>query len=127
MALTLVPSTLGYAFGFSATPETGCNVEKFEMTVKPEIDEYLPGPDGQAICNAVGDPMGDLTISGEKHATSGIFAAVFTTAFVPQNAALLVLYGRSAGGWYLKEGMISFDRGTWNKGEAKFSSRFNIA
>lgn len=125
MSLTLVPSNLGLQFSFVATGETGINVESLKVDVKPEIDEYLNGIDGQAVCNAVGDPMGDLAISGEFKSATGVLAAVFVTAFVPTNST--TYFGRSAGGWYLKEGSIDIGRNSWKKVDTKFSSRFNIA
>lgn len=125
MSLTLVPSNLGFQYGFAGTGETGINVESFKLTVKPEIDEYLAGIDGQAVCNAVGDPMGDLDIEGEFKSSTGVVAAVFTTAFSPSNST--TYFGRSQGGWYLKEGGLELGRSAWKKVSTKFSSRFNIA
>ncbi len=123
MSVTLVPSSLGFGWG-TPTTETGINVDKFTLTVKPEIDEFLPGPDGEAICMAIGDPMGDLDISGEIKGNSGVMAATFTTAFVPSNN--VNAFGRTQGGFYLKEGERDYSRGTWNKANTKFSSRWNI-
>jgi len=125
MSLTLVPSNLGLQYSFVATGEVGINAESFKLSVKPEVDAYLEGIDGQAICNAVGDPMGDLEISGEFKSSTGVVAATFITAFTPGNSA--TYFGRSAGGLYLKEGSVEIGRSSWKKVQTKFSSRFGIA
>ena len=125
MALTLVPSNLGLQRGFNGSVELGINTESFKLTVTPEIDDYLPGPDGQAICNAIGDPQADLDISGEYKSNAGPVAAVFTTAFVPVNA--VTAFGRSQGGFYLKSGELTIDRSGWKKVDTKFQSKFGIA
>jgi len=125
MSLTLIPSNLGLQYGFAGTTETGINIESFKLSVKPEVDVYLEGQDGQAICNAVGDPMGDLDIEGEFKSSSGVVAATFTSAFTPSNSVTYL--GRSAGGFYLKDGSVELSRSGWKKISTKFSSRFNIA
>jgi hypothetical protein len=125
MSLTLVPNNLGLQFGFNGTGESGINVSTFRLEVTPEIDEYLPGIDGQAICNAVGDPQGDLTIEGEFKSSAGPVAAVFTTAFSPSNST--TYFGRSQGGLYLKSGSAELDRSGWKKITTNFKSRWNIA
>lgn len=124
MALTLVPSNLGLQRGFNGTVELGINVESFKLTVTPEIDDYLAGPDGQAICNAVGDPQGELEIEGEFRSSAGPVVASFVTAFSPVNSTNY--FGRSQGGLYLKSGGIEIDRSGFKKVPTKFSSRFNI-
>lgn len=125
MALTLIPSNLGLQRGFNGNAELGINAESFKLTVTPEIDDYLPGIDGQAICNAIGDPMGELEIDGEYRSSAGVIAASFIAAFVPVNST--TYWGRSAGGFYLKSGELSIGRSEWKKVATKFSSRFNIA
>lgn len=125
MALTLVPSNLGLSRGFSGTGELGINADTFKLTVTPEIDDYLPGIDGQAICNAIGDPMGELEMTGEYRSSAGMIAANFVAAFVPANSTNF--WGRTAGGFYLKSGDIEIGRSEWKKATCKFSSRYNIA
>ncbi len=124
MSLTLIPSNLGLQRGFAGTVETGINIESYKLTVTPEIDDYLEGPDGQAICNAVGDPKGDLDISGEYRSVAGIIAASFIAAFVPTNNTSF--WGRTQGGFYLKSGDYEIGRSAWRKVSCKFASRFNI-
>lgn len=125
MSLTLIPSNLGLQRGFNGTVELGMNTESFKLTVTPEIDDYLAGPDGQAICNAVGDPQGSLEIDGEYRSNAGPVAATFVTAFSPVNAT--TAWGRSAGGMYLKSGELTIGRSDFKKVATKFESRFNIA
>lgn len=125
MSLTLVPSNLGLSRGFSGTVELGLNCETFKGTITPEIDDYLPGPDGQALCNAIGDPQGELEIVGEFRSSAGPVAAVFTTAFVPVNST--TYFGRTQGGWYLKSGEFEIGRSEWKKISTKFMSKFGIA
>lgn len=123
MAVSLV-NLSGFVWGISSA-ETGVNCESFNLTVKPEINEWVPGIDGQARGKVVGDPEGDLTIEGEYSGSTGVLAAVFTTAFVPVNSA--TYFGRSAGGFYLEEGTITNSRSALRKVSAKFASRFNVA
>ena len=125
MALTLVPNSLNLQFGFQSTGETGIIIDSFKVSVKPEVDEYLAGIDGLAVCNAVGSPMGDLDIEGEYAGSSGVNAATMVAAFTPSNST--TYFGRSSGGWYLKEGSIEINRSGWKKSSTKFSSRFGIA
>lgn len=125
MALTLVPSNLGFQRGFAGNTESGINIETFKVTVTPEIDDYLPGPDGQAICNAVGDPQGELEMTGEYQSSAGAISAGFTIALVPANNTSY--WGRSQGGWYLKSGDLEINRSGWKKVSTKFQSKFNIA
>lgn len=125
MSLTLVPSNLGLQRGFAGTVELGINSDTFRATITPEIDDYLPGPDGQSICNAVGDPQGELEINGEYTSNAGMIAASFVTAFTPQNSTNY--WGRSQGGWYLKSGELSIGRSEWKRANCRFMSKFNIA
>lgn len=122
-ALTLVNLT-GFQRGIESD-ETGINVSRFSVEVEPEINEWLPGKDGQARGKAVGDPMGKLTIEGEVSGANGVMAAVFTTAFVPTND--VTYFGRSAGGFYLDRGTVDQERDGWRKVSTEFSSRFNVA
>jgi len=125
MSLTLMPSNLGLQYSFVATGEGGMNTETFKLAIKPEIDVYLEGIDGQAICNAIGDPMADLEIVGEYKAATGVVASTFISAFTPNNS--VTYFGRTQGGFYLKEGAIELGRSSWKKVSTKFSSRFGIA
>ncbi len=125
MALTLIPSNLGLQRGFNGTVELGINGDTFRTTVTPEIDDYLPGPDGQALCNAVGDPQGELEITGEYRSNAGPVAATFVTAFSPVNST--TYFGRTQGGWYLKSGEVSIGRSEWKRVSTRFMSKFGIA
>lgn len=122
MSLTLV-NLSGYQRGIELD-ETGINVSKFSLEVEPEINDWLPGIDGQATGKAVGDPMGKLTIEGEINAPTGVMAAVATTAFEPEND--VTYFGRSAGGFYLDKATVDQERDGWKKVNAEFSSRFNV-
>ncbi len=125
MALTLVPSNLGLQRGFNGTVELGINSQSFRLTVTPEIDDYLNGPDGQALCNAIGDPQGDLEITGEYRSNAGAIAASFITAFSPVNSTNY--WGRSQGGFYLKSGELEISATGWKSVTTRFMSKFNIA
>jgi hypothetical protein len=127
MSVTLIPSSLGFVWGLPSA-ETGMNVDKFTLTVEPEIDEYLAGPDGEAICNAVGDPKGELAITGEIKAYTGIVASTFIAAqtFANDLTTSYKNFGRTQGGFYLKKGEKDLSRGTWNKVDLNFASRWNI-
>lgn len=123
MAVTLV-NLSGFVWGI-ASDETGINCETFTLQVQPEINEWVPGINGQARGKVVGDPMGELTIEGEYAGSTGVLAAVFTTAFVPTNS--VTFFGRSAGGFYLDEGTVTQSRSALRKVSTKFSSRFAVA
>lgn len=123
MAVTLV-SLSGFSWGVTSA-ETGINCETFAVEVEPEINEWVPGIDGQARGKVVGDPMGKLTISGEYSGSTGVLAAVFATAFVPTNS--VTYFGRSAGGFYLDRGTVTQNRGSLKKVDTEFSSRFAVA
>lgn len=125
MSLTLIPSNLGLQRGFNGTAETGINADTFRVTVTPEIDDYLPGIDGQAICNAVGDPQGELEITGEFRSSAGVVAASFIAAFSPNNST--TYFGRTQGGWYLKSGEAEIGRSAWKRIQTRFMSKWNIA
>jgi hypothetical protein len=112
-------------FTWGVTAETGINCESFKVSVKPEINEWVPGVDGQATGKVVGDPEGTLTISGEVKGSTGIMAAVVGTPVVPANST--TYFGRSAGGWYLDEGSVENMRSGLQKMDATFSSKFNVA
>lgn len=105
--------------------ETGINVSKFTLEVEPEINDWLPGKDGQARGKAVGDPMGKLTIEGEISGATGVMAIVATTAFVPTNE--VTYFGRTTGGFYFDRGTIDQERDGWKKVTVELSSRFAVA
>ncbi len=125
MSLTLIPSNLGLQRGFNGVSESGINAESFRVTVTPQVDDYLEGIDGQPICNAVGDPQGELEITGEFRSSAGSVAASFITAFVPSNSTNY--FGRTQGGWYLKSGEAAIGRSEWKKITTRFMSKFGIA
>lgn len=122
MALTYV-NLSGYQRGV-ASDETAVNCSSFAVTVKPEINDWLPGITGQAKGKAVGDPEGELTMDFEIGGSTGIMAAVFTTAFVPVNTTTYA--GRSQGGFYMDEITVTQEREGWKKGSAKFTSKYNV-
>lgn len=125
MAVTLI-SLSGFSWSI-ATAETGCNVAKLDYEAQPEINEWVSGINGEAIGKVVGDPMGKLSLEGETSSTNtGVMAVIFTTAFIPANAALFALFGRSAGGWYADSGKLNIERGVLQKIALEFSSRFQV-
>lgn len=124
MALTLV-NLSGFQRGV-ASNEAGININRFSIEISPEINDWLPGKDGQARGKAVGDPMGKLTLEGEIFDVSvGIMAASFIAAFAPVNTT--AFFGRSAGGFYLDRGTVTQDRSGWRDANAELESRFGVA
>ena len=123
MSVALV-NLSGFVWGVPSA-ETGINCESFKVEVEPEVNEWVPGIDGQATGKVVGDPMGKLDITGEYKGSTGVLAAVFGTAFVPTNST--TYFGRSAGGWYLDRGSVENMRSGLKKVDTSFSSRFNVA
>lgn len=128
MAVQLVSFTNG-VWGIAAD-ELGINCAKLSVTYSPEINEWIPGINGQARGKVVGDPQGEMDIEGETldvTTASSLFVHNFYTAFVPVNAALLALFGRSAGGWYRDTATVDLERNGLKKVSAKYSSRFAVA
>lgn len=123
MALTLV-NLSGFQRGI-ASNEIGINCRTFTVEVEPEINDWLPGIDGQARGKAVGDPMGKLNIEGEISGATGVMAATFAVAFVPTNT--VNYFGRSAGGFYMDRATVSQERDGWKSLASEFSSKFNVA
>lgn len=123
MAVTLI-NLSGFAWSI-ASNETGINAAKIDLEIEPEINEWVPGIDGQARGKVVGDPMGKLTIEGETSSTnSGIMAATFVSAFVPVNS--MSFFGRTQGGFYPDRFNLARERGVLQKVTGEFSSRFNV-
>lgn len=114
----------GFSWGITSD-ELGINCAKLTLEVEPEINEWVPGIQGQARGKVVGDPMGKLAMEGEITDVSvGAMAAVVQTAFVPVNP--MNFFGRSAGGFYFDRGTVDRERGILRKMTADFSSRFNV-
>jgi hypothetical protein len=125
MAISLIGAASTATFGV-ASAELGVRIATFSLTVTPEIDVPFIGLDGQQDGAAIGDPMGDLEMSGETlDISTGALAGNFHTAFVPANTANY--FGRSAGGFYLKKGEITLDRGVFRKFSTSHKSHFNLA
>lgn len=128
MAVTII-GFAGSLWGIpTGSPELGCNVEDFSVEVKPEINEMIPGLDGQCRGLVIGDPEGDLKMSGETQditTASSVFVATFIAAFVPVNVT--AFWGRSAGGWYLQKGTIDRKRKALRKFHVELKSWFNLA
>ena len=111
-----------------ASNELGFRLSSFELTVSPEVDVPLLRIDGQVDGGAIGDPKGELKMSGEAldlTTASNVTLINAYTAFVPVNVANY--FGRSAGGFYLKSGSIKFDRGGWATIDTSHTSHFNLA
>lgn len=123
MSLTYI-NLSGFQRGIAAE-EVALNCSKFSLEVEPEINDWLPGIDGQARGKAVGDPQGRLSIEGEISGSTGAMAAAFTTPFVPANST--TYFGRSAGGFYLSRATVDQERDGWKKASLEFESRFNVA
>lgn len=111
-----------------ANDELGFRISSFSLTVTPEIDAPLLNIAGQVDGGAIGDPMGELKMSGEAldlTTSDNVTLVNFHTAFVPVNSTNY--FGRSAGGFYLKSGDIKFTRGAWADIETVHKSHFNLA
>ncbi len=127
MAIQLIGAASAAKWSILAA-ELGFNLSSFSLTVSPEIDVPLLRIDGQVNGGAIGDPMGELAMSGEALdlTTVGNVTLVNAyTAFVPVNVANY--FGRSAGGLYLKSGAVKFDRGGWATIDTSHKSHFNLA
>lgn len=123
MSLTIV-GTNGYTRGLSN--ETGINCKSFKLDVEPEINEKLPGVDGQAICKAIGNPMGKLSIEGEFNSTlAGLMTSSFVSAVTFSNST--TYFGRTQGGWYMDKASINLERDGWQSMSTEYSSNWNIA
>ncbi len=128
MAVTVTGFT-GAVWGIpTGSPELGFNCENFSVTVQPEIDEPIPGLDGQVRGFVSGDPMRDVKMSGDTQditTSSSIFVTNFVTAFVPVN--VVAYFGASAGGLYLKKGTVTRDRKKLRQVDVELKSYTNLA
>lgn len=127
MAIQLIGSASTAQYSIPSN-ELGCRISEFSITVTPEVDLPLMRIDNQVDGAAIGDPMGDLNMSGETLdlTTAGNVTLVnMYTAFVPVNTTNY--FGRSAGGWYLKSGGIKKSRGAWQTFDTNHKSHFNLA
>ena len=127
MAIQLIGAASTAKWSIAST-ELGFNLSSFSVTVTPEVDTPLLRIDGQVNGGAIGDPMGDLKMSGEALdlTTAGNVTLVNAyTAFVPVNSTNY--FGRSQGGWYLKSGEIKFSRGGWADIDTSHKSHYNLA
>lgn len=127
MAIQLIgaASTAKYAVPLA---ELGFSISSLKITVSPEVDTPLMRNDGHQDGAAIGDPQGELSMSGEaRDLTAGGNVTLVNayTAFAPVNATNY--FGRSQGGWYFKSGSINFDRGGWATIDTTHSSKFNLA
>lgn len=110
-AVTLI-NLSGYTWGI-ASDETAANVEELGIEVKPEFISPLPSINGCRMGAAVASMMKTVTMSGEKGGSTGIFAAVPTTAFVPVNST--AYFGAPTTGLYLTSGTITLNRAAFVK------------
>ncbi len=128
MAIQLIGAASAAKWSIPAN-ELGFRCSAFSITVTPEVDVPLLRIDGQVDGGAIGDPMGELKMSGEALdlTTSGNVTLVNAyTAFVPQNAAYAAYFGRSQGGLYLKSGEVKFSRGGWAEIDTTHKSHYNL-
>ena len=126
MAITYV-NLSGFKRGINSD-EAGINIAKFDIEVEPEINDWLPGKDGQARGKAVGDPQRKVSLEGEIFditAAGSVFVAGFATALVPTNS--VNYFGATAGGLYIDRGTVGNAREGWKHVSAEATSKFNVA
>lgn len=106
MALTLINLT-GATAGVTSD-ETGINVKSFKTSVEPEFITVVPGKDGAARGKVVAPMKKEVTIDGETLGSTGVMAALATTAFSPANVSSY--FGAPTTGLYLTKGEVTESR-----------------
>ena len=99
-----------------AEDETGINVNSFTTDTKPEFKNFVMDKSGVKRGFAVGPGEQTITISGEISGSSGIMAAIFTTAVSLANTVNYA--GVTTGDIYLDSSNIvenhtALKTGTW--------------
>lgn len=120
-------SAAKWSFGDNSVNELGFRLSEFSLTVTPEIDVPLLRLDGQVDGGAIGDPMGDLKMSGEAldlTTANNVTLVNAYTPFVPVHSTNY--FNRSQGGFYLKSGEIKFSRGAWATIDTTHKSHWNL-
>lgn len=106
--------------------ETGINLQSFECKYFPEFKAKLQNFQGQTRGFAVPDKFSrDVKVQGEVDGTTGLMAAVLTTALVFANdvsAWVATASGSNAGGFYMDEATESQSRDGWRSVNMSFSS-----
>src|SRR5687768_1591624 len=102
MALTLI-SASGYSHGVTSD-ETAVNIESFKCTVEPEFIDHLMGKTNEVRGSAVAPMKLSVEMAFEIGGSTGIMAAVPTTAFSPVNST--AYFGAPVTGLYLTKGEV---------------------
>ena len=83
-------------------PETGVEVQSFEVTYKPEYKVFFTNYQGQNTGFGVADKMGlEISIEANTKGTTGLMAATTTTALVLANDT--TTFQATPGGIYMDE------------------------
>lgn len=121
-AITLVNLT-GFQRGI-ASDETGINVRQFRTVVEPEWKEFLGDKQNAARGFAVAPMKKTVNIEGEVSGSTGVMAAVATTAFAPVNSS--AYFGAPTTGLYLDRGEVTEGRDAWKDVTAEFTANAGI-
>jgi len=100
-------SLSGFQYGITAD-ETAINIRTIETASRPEYKTTLTNKSGTVRGFAVGDPMAEITVTGETTGSNGIVAAVAGTAYVLANS--VDQFGQTTGGCYADSMTISQNR-----------------
>mgnify|MGYP006928219181 CR=1 FL=1 len=107
-----------------AADETGINIRNFRTAVEPEFKDFLNGKNGEATGFAVAAMKKTVTIEGEVLGSTGLMAAVSTTAFAPANSS--AYFGAPTTGLYLDKGEVTEDRDGWKDVNAELTANAGI-
>ncbi len=100
-------SLSGFQYGITAD-ETAINIESISINSKPEFKKTVTNKSGTVLGFAVGEPMAEITVTGETTGTNGIVAAVATSAYVLANS--VDQFGQTTGGCYADSLTITSNR-----------------
>lgn len=107
-----------------AAEEVSVNIREFKTVVEPEYKELLPNKVNEIRGFAVGAMKKTVTISGEVGGSTGVMAAVTTTAFVPGNSS--AYFGAPTTGLYLDSGEVTESRDGWKDVTATFTAHAGV-
>lgn len=122
LGVTLV-NLSGFQWGV-ASDETGINIRSFRCRIAPEFKEFLKGKTGAKRGFAVEVPELSVSIEGEISGSTGIMAAVVTTATTIANST--AYFGAPTTGKYLDSAEVTEGREGWKDLTAEFSSNAGI-
>ena len=120
---TLVNLT-GFQHGV-AQDETGINIESFRARVAPEFKNFVLNKSGEKRGFVAGAAELSVTIEGEVSGSTGVMAAVLTTATTIANST--AYFGAPTTGKYLDSGEITESRDGVKRVSLEFSAHAGIS